>query len=325
MPLARLESLDLINRSLGFLPQLFEPAAAAALTALRVLMLSSWAEEEPRQLQPAVWRAPWLAQLTRLDAAGDGAFCDNICSALAPGSLPALRQVKLHASSGLRPAAFKALLAACNPAALESVNVWGAESADVARFAERLPALAALDVTFRAIPAGAGAAAAYEALQSARLAPLTRLSLSADDWLFDHPARLAALLSAPWAAPLRELGLHCAPMMDSSHLRSLRALSQLRHLRKLHMVTPRLEAAALRQAAAEGSLAASWAPRLAELQIFELWGFTADESADALRELLRLPLISRIEHLAFDAAARDSSEEEEFMRALPNLKKLTLS
>ena len=356
LPLGRIERLDTGQRTMDLLPQLFEPAAAAALTALRALdiMALDDAPEPPARgtpwlggaatgppdrarLGPAVWRAPWMAQLTRLELYCDCVTARYFSGALAPGSLPALQELRCEAIDlALTEPQLGALVGACSPAALRSLAFFGAHLSDLARLAEGLTGLNELhllsasedlQVWSRHIDGGV-AAAEYAALQGARLAPLARLSLRAGKWLFAQRARLEALLAAPWAAALRELTL-----IDvngySGHLQMLGALSALQHLHTLRFRRASFGSAALiKKAAADGS-AAAWAPRIKALELCSC-DFYGEK--DLLALLQALPL-ERLERLSIRGAgvslpmSGDALQElmAECVRVMPTLKSFEYS
>ena len=338
LPLGRLERLSLSHGARRLLHQLFEPAVATALTALRALSLTLLDDEAP---SPPVWRAPWMARLTRLELDCDCVTARHFSGALLPpGSLPALQELEYDVIDDMiRGDDLAPLLAACDPAALRSLSLRAAHLGDdVARLLEgRWPALRSLQ--FSQVPelwaedsadhrgawdtadgtlAGA-AAPAYEALLGARLAaPLTRLALYADGWLFapGQTRRLAALLTAPWAEELREIELSCV-QGDAGDLGRLAALSQLQHLTALHLRPARLPAAALQKVMDDGS-AAAWAPRIRELEVSLSDGLDLDD----MRALFKM--FARLERLCVIASARSRGDAEAAMaeaaRALPALK-----
>ena len=345
LPLGRLESLILDDdgAARAWLPQLFEPAAAAALTALDTLALVNGAAPLPQR--PAVWRAPWLAQLTKLDFSGPVEAFDRLARALAPGALPRVRELALGTGPGAsRPipaAALDALLAACGPAArLETLCVMTASWQHVAELAARLPALSALligpclddrphagnsgdlDAPFASRVA---AVAAIGELKAAPLAPLTRLGLNVEGhWLRAVPRKLGALLAAPWAAAsLVDLELYGA--LDGSGgggggdggsgggggaFPALAALAALPSLRALRLRYPHFTPAALRRVAGDVEARAdAWAPRLTDFELTEY-----DVGAAIVRALLLLPF-SRLERLCVvgeeDRAALQGDEDDD--------------
>ena len=342
--LGQLESLQFGAGALDYwLPQLLEPGTAAALTALDSLALRCF---DAPQRPALVWSAPWLAQLTRLDLLCCRGAVEYLSSpgggggALPPGSLPALRALAFEAREApLSAAGLDALLEACDPAVLQSLALKGFFFAgDAARRAEALPSLSSLHLRdgyrqwdFPSVDAAD--AAAFSALVSARLAPLTSLALRAGEWLLDPraaPPRLGALLAAPWAAgSLQELHL-TGCLASPARLRALdTALAQLPQLRALYLADTGLGGEAGRAALARaplgssggGAAAAVWAPRLVA---FALSGEPV--GADELAELLSLPF-SRLER--FSVAARLSREEraralDACVRALPALKEVEL-
>ena len=328
--LGRIESLGLESGAAEWaLPLFAKPAAAAALTALRSLAVEG--SFLIGDMEPSVWRAPWFSQLTQLRMAGDEQDFSSYARGLAPGSLAALRKLRL---SGFHPPAMedlRALLAACDAAALRTLTLPLLRLTTVARLTEGLPALERLelDVADNAVSEvdPGESPEAYEALRGARLAPLTSLTLSVSKWLLAEPARLSALLSAPWAASLVELGLR-------GKLRGPRArgapysraplpaldLSGLPRLRALRLIDPHLKPGLLDQAA-EAGWADEWAPRLREFSV-------SDYFADAftLDALLCLPFSSRLEALAVGAHLCTGLGEamDMCMTALPWLKKVVL-
>ena len=242
LPLGRIASLGLSLDAPGVVvPQLCEPGAAAALTALRSLsLLNSCYRELPLEL---VGRAPWLAQLTQLLLNDRPKAIGRFAGALAPGAMAALQKLRLFADGGwgLPPAAVDAVLAACDPVALRSLSLRGGALADVARLAKGLPALSALhlfcDREAKRRGTGKDPVPVYQTLVSARLTPLTSFELDGSPWLSSRPARLAALLSTPWAASLRKLSL--GALRSWSNGEGARALSaalpQLQHLDDLRL------------------------------------------------------------------------------------------
>ena len=330
LPFERLESLALDGKMLQFsATQLLTTEAAAALTALRSLdvcvsqgrpashLVLPFVPWTPWPGSPfwAVCRAPWLGQLTRLCIQGPKVLFDGLARALAPASLSSLRDLSLAVANDWAPplpsppAVLDALLAACNPATLETLSLSGAGFADAAGLAERLPALASLTL-----------APVWQVLASARLAPLTSVSLSVDaSWQLAEPGGLGAALSAPWAASLRAVTLGgplCAPS-GGAPLRPLAALSQLPHLRALRLRAPRLGAAELREAAAAAAAGGcSWVAKLAEFEVVDI-----DIGVDAARAWLWLLWSARrLERLAITANV-SADERNELMagvaRALP--------
>ena len=269
LPLGKLEALEVGAEMLQRLtPQLLAPEAAAALTALRSLDVRMFGVPARAPLADywAVWRAPWLAQLATLSILGTAGPLAGLAGALAPRALASLRGLHIShfgAEEPLPPAVLGALLEACDPATLEELSTSGVGYADAARAAERLPALASLGLWMgRRCPQEK-----CEALASARLAPLTSLSLDVGGWLPGAPGSLAALASAPWAASLRKVALYGA----LPGLCTLQPLGALRALTGLHLSFPRLSVAELRAAGAAGSSDdAGWARRLEEFTVGEL-------------------------------------------------------
>ena len=226
------------------MPQLCEPGAAAALTALRSLVVHGGHKPELRHecLRQAT---PWLAQLTRLVYSDSAEDVGHFAGALAPGALAALQHLGLSASSAawrlgcLPAAAVGAVLAACDPATLSSLSLCDVHFGDAARLVEGLPALSALRVlSGREARRGSPSEPLpdYKALASARLAPLTALEIDSSPWLFSRPARLAALLAAPWAASLRKLSLGVLRSWSGGEgWRALAAVSRLERLEDLQL------------------------------------------------------------------------------------------
>ena len=299
----QLEALELRGFAAALLPMLSSPgggAAAARLGRLRYLHL---------QLSPSsaagYQLVAQLPQLSRLVvAAANAGRLRPLLSALEPEGqqlppppppLRALRVLELDLDSewigqGLAGAAdVRRLLAAANPATLEELRLNGLEEGDVGALARRAGALAGLralavdgadlwgvgDGYEDAAAGDARAAAGVRALRRAALAPLTRLGV-ASAWLVAKRARLAALLSAPWAASLVELRLSGSLREDGDSVAGagvLRALSGLPHLRALRLdVVDFARAAAERAQAAERpgeEPAAAWARRLVDFELVD--------------------------------------------------------
>ena len=249
LPLRRLETLSLTGDAVALLPPLLKPGAAAQLASLSSLSLTFGDGERPSRAFGALWRAPFLPQLTRLefwdlDAATEDAEAllaalpvapigDGL-EPLAPPPLPPppplLRSIKALVVSraddncpeddeGLVSwGHLAALLAACNPATLEALYVddCGEDAAEA--LAERAGDFTALrrlrldgrdfcrsefDLDTGDLDGECDApAAAWLAIAEARFAPLESLDIRRTGWLLQEPKRLAALLSAPWAASL---------------------------------------------------------------------------------------------------------------------------
>ena len=367
IPLWRLESLEIPVDAATRLPRL---TRAAALTALRSLELCDERGDEQERAEadleddedeafvpellpppaPAVGRAPWLAGLTRLRVCGRPPFLRWVAASLAPRSLAAVRELTLLEtdSGNLAEDVLAPLVAAANPATLRTLHVPGRSYALAARLAEALPALRSLhfigcpDDALRSPDDGGGEgeqaahdtrniiAAEYATFHNAHLAPLTSLSLEAGGWLCAEPARLAMLLSAPWAASLRKLRLKfgCSSGDDGGRLPSLAAaLPQLRHLHTLRICWLDLDPSKLCRALAAG--ADAWALRLVELQV-HVWPAPFSEDGDVLRALLRAPL-SRLERLAVRVPGPLGDSDlrarlmDECVRALPTLRRVELT
>ena len=325
--LRRLETLALGAEAAAVgLPALFALEAASALTRLRNLSLDlECAAEDPPAVQ---WHAPWLRQLTRLALIG-GKAVRYASRALAPRALPALRVLEAasmgSAHEALSLTHVRALLAACDAAALQKLSLRVA-GLDVQReVAAVLPALRDLELlgaSFWAEPefAPAGGAffsdqhtpnrahAAWRAFCELPLAQLTRLRVDAGRHVFQDGAApapgLAPLFAAGWARGLRALELGALRDDDGGRvLRALRGLCALTGLRTLALDIVYLDEAALDEAAAEG-WADGWAPRLAS---FELASYSC--SVRAFHALLRLPFGDRLERLRVSTQSFVSSAE----------------
>ena len=330
-PAERLESLRFERSALEYwVPQLLlEPGMAAALTALQSLSLVGPSFDEPPQ--PQAWRAPWAARLTRLELCQWSLPNGFLAETLPPRSLPALRSLVLkffdckHAPAASELAA---ALAACDAAALKELVLGGVCFDDeVARLLEALPALSSLQLldfggcTEVGRHPGDSGDAACAAIRGARLAPLTSLAVDCCAWLGDAPLRLADVLSAPWAAALRELTLVAHVCSDDGLCALGAALPQLEHLRTLRLVNHGFGGPpgeyTLEQAAKKG-LADGWAPQIREL---ELLGHVIDPyTAHALlqlpwRRLERLKVAAMFptsEEVAAEVTNWDEDEEEEW-------------
>ena len=307
LPWGQLRCIALRGGAAVLLPRLLE-AQLTALTSLEAELFSGGAEimEKNAEALEALWRAPWVQQLERLTLRGfapKGVAFEKMLAALpAPPAPPPLRSLKqLHC--GLRgwPLAsvndVRRLLAACNPGELETLALERVTHSDVLGLAARAGALTALRSL--AIPCDGGAGEQswpWAALHDAPLAPLTRLGLGlwCDAVPRDSPNSPASLLSAGWAAELRELSLvfgvdyHWPPVTTQGFATS--ALAALSQLRSLHLGEPRLGKAALEAARAEG-----WAGRLVD---FTLVQFVMEEGA--LTALAGLPF-ARLERLRVSA------------------------
>ena len=317
--LRRLQALDLSGGAAAlWLPSLFEPATAAALTRLRDLSVEHYSSN--RRLPAAPWRAPRMAQLTRLALEGDRDQMRLVSRELTPGALSALRTLEISTHDcylGTRK--LRRIIAACGAArgeaALQMLALDGVAGAAVRDVAASLPALRALelfnaDFTYGGLTDseddddGGGAIVSDEwrdpndvafcAFMAAPLAPLTRLELHLGSSV---AARLPAMFAAGWATALREVALRaigdfggCGPP-DTLTPRALRGLSALTALTRLALVDLDLgDGGDLEAAAAEG--ANVWAPRLVELELE-----TCNPLTDGIiATLLALPL-SRLERL----------------------------
>ena len=287
--LRRLEALELHSHPVSpWLEALLEPGVAAGLTRLVDLSITFPYPAAPDPpLPPAPWRAPWLSQLTRLAIDGDAPMVRYVCAALAaPRALPALRALEATGSR-LSAGELRALLAACDAAALEALTL-GAVAADAVRdaVAAELPSLRSL-VVFGANN-GAGIAAGDWA--DAPFPPLTRLAVLVSRRLpADGPQPfLAPLFASDWARGLRDVELHNlgdspGPSKSRYALFLLQGLSALTALRRLSLEAASMEnPAPLIQAARKG-WADGWAPRLAEFRL------RATAGIRSLRALGRLP------------------------------------
>ena len=212
----------------------------------------------------------------------------------------------------LSAGALRGLLAAVDPAVLEELAVEDCKEGAAAALAARagdFTALKRLRLDSRDFfrweeAAYSGSvlrscnrpAACWRTLQQAPLPCLESLDVGAAGWLLWQPERLAALLSAPWAASLVELSLiggdgpHVVHDADEA-LRpaALAALAALPRLRRLKLVDTGLGAATLEAAAAP---AAQLAARLAELTVLDV----SPETAGLLVALGRLRF-ARLERL----------------------------
>ena len=308
--MACLGSLRLIGGALCLLPALFAPGAAAVRASLWSLSLSGYGRWHDRGVLPSPGgRLPGLPALEKLSIRH---IHSSFFDALGPGSLPALRALRLIEEVGT-PVHLEPFVAA-SPL-LEDLDVAGNFVPDVARLAGRLRALSALALVVDFDDLDALATDPADDLAAAPLPPLARLSLSVEEWVYE-PAELRALLSARWAASLRSLELNdCRP----SVLLALAPLQQLRALRLGHVWD--FTAAALKPVVAASRAAGAWAPRLVELAI-RMTNTNID--AAAVRALLRLPL-SRLEYLEIEVGV-DRAEwgplERRCMRALPALEEV---
>ena len=161
--LRHLEALALGDGAIAlWLPALFGAGTAAALPRLRGLELTAemggtadWRKCLPR----APWRAPWLAQLTRLVVAGKNDFLEQIAAALPPRALPAVRALEVRCSEDgatMEGATLRAMLAACDAAALEEVSFDRAAVAAARDLVAGLPALRSLTYHFPEFWSSAG-------------------------------------------------------------------------------------------------------------------------------------------------------------------------
>ena len=150
----RLEALEVRSGAAQLLlPAVLRPQVALRLARLRDLSIDlggdPWAPSSS-PLDPAAaapWRAPWLAQLTRLSIAGGNRHLLAAARALAPGALPALRALEARPfDHRLGAAALRGLLGACDAAALRSLTLHSPIIEEVRGLVAALPALEALEL-----------------------------------------------------------------------------------------------------------------------------------------------------------------------------------
>ena len=310
---------------------LFEAeAAAAGLARLRDLDITL-PDPGPAGWQKP-WRAPLLTQLTRLSVAGTVGALQGMVKALGARALPALRALKVRQFNSyddghLGAGQLRALLAACDAAALEALSLRSVAAAALHGVAAGLPALRALEYDnpdFRieqdrggwGPPSDPHAVAnpPWRAFLAAPLAPLTRLELEIGNYPLSAHEGLAPLFSRPWVQSLRELALCAMIRMDDAAqcpLRSLAGLSALTALSRLCVDVQNLKPGVLEQVASKGCWA-GWAPRLAA---FELRA-RCTSSAGALSALPRmLPSFRRLERLAVLTDERFTPQELEAFSA----------
>ena len=296
-----LRSIALSGGAMALLPQLAAAPAAAQLTALTSFaadlylsrdseLLVRWQAEALAML----WRAPWAPQLEQLALEGFAPDRAVHAALFAPPPLPALKRLRVqfgfygYCETGAND--LRRLLAACSPGTLEALEL-GVARNDVLGLAAAAGALTALRSLAIVCNNSAGTQQwPWAALRDASLAPLTRLKLLCNALPCDSPNSPASLLSAGWAAELRELSLvfgvdyHWPPVTTQAFATS--ALAALSQLRSLHLGEPRLGKAALEAARAEG-----WAERLVD---FTLAQFVMEDGA--LTALAGLPF-ARLERL----------------------------
>ena len=323
LPLQQLRVLELKEQMTdALLPVLLRLDVAPALTALRALTL------DPRgvaQVLSALWRAPWVPQLTRLELKGLDASDDAVDALFAalphngafagapPPLLRSIKELTVAASEvcveehhqGLVED-LRRLLAAANPATLEALALEDCQQGAAAALAERAGAFTALKrlrLDGRDFCRSVGddgqvqldcnrPAAAWRAIQAARFARLDSLDIGCAGWLLHAPERLGALLSAPWAASLMELSLWGSdqPLQAGAFT----ALSALPQLQRLQLNRIGLDAEELGDAFARG-LTAGLAARLTDLRIL-----APSLEAGVLAALGLVPF-ERLERLAFKA------------------------
>ena len=353
--LNRLESLRLGgDAALLSLPALSTGRGAAALTRLRDLELGCPGSGAPclrERLRAAPWRPCWTSQLTRLAVSdfynllrlapsGEPLNGEEGAPALPPPpapplALPALRALELSAcrerdppTSDLTDAALRAVLAACDAAALEALAPRRAGGGALREAALALPRLGALVVDAYFVThghdAGEGGRAAgrsWRALCDAPLVGLTRLELHASLAQLGD-AGLAPLFASDWARALRELSLYSVDASERG-VAKLQGLSALTSLTKLTVgLCGHVQAFELVQAAS-GGFGSGWAPRLLDFR----WGGMLD--APGMHALLLLPF-AKLERLTVWAGARFSPAQlADFSaacaKALPRLAALEFS
>ena len=332
--LPQLEALALSGDAVAlWLPALFEPQAAAALTRLRDLELDKtrhggWRGQWDRCLPAAPWRAPWLSQLTRLALGLDEESLPFAAHALPPGSLPALRALEVHSREGhlsmgsltmgtLRLGCFLGACCAAAPGALESLSLTGTGLLTARGAAVRLPALRALecvDIDFYETrrpliprrgpaPRPGGPERDWRALCVAPMPPLTRLVIEPANPVDCKPAagaartarRLPRLFAARWVTSLRELSIRGLDAAAPNGGLVMRCLGGLSKLTELTRLSLELKhaSAPVIARAAAKGWADGWAPLLVDLEL-RLSG-VADPAA--LHALLLLPL-GRLERLS---------------------------
>ncbi|KAI8466566.1 MAG: hypothetical protein J3K34DRAFT_57929 [Monoraphidium minutum] len=252
----------------ALLPRL--SARPDGLAALRGLTLNGGA----RGID-ALWAAPWLTQLTRLDLfrgaesnGGGVGFGGNILQELPSKgrALPALQELRLTqhyaAGVGFTPAD-AARLAACRLPALRRLTLSKIKPGALPPLMAAGWAAGLVDLSIAGTePGWCGAAALARALG------LTRLDLSCRTGVEGSSldaAALGALLSAPWAEALQELRLYGQPLgggaAGDAAARAL-AAAPLPRLRACTLVHTRLTAAGVAVLAA-----APWLPGLTALTL----------------------------------------------------------
>ena len=332
----RLEALTLAeNAAAALLPAMLGGAGRAAwpLVRLKDLDFTLSGNHDWPQLLPAPWRTPWLSQLTRLRVSAYADTLPHVARALAPRSLPALRTLQVDAGDAGSSAAglLRALLAACDAAALESLDLYGVPCAavrDAAIAAPGLPALRSLALGgLELCDDDAGPAPVWQALLDAPLAPLTCLDITFEEAPFNGTGAsgLAPLLACGWARGLRALSLvvlhgDYARRHGRSVLRELTALEALPDLHSLKLSLDDLNAATVREAAATARV---WAPRLAEFELTLRCPYEGAATVAALRALLlRVPFSGRLERIGLDLDCIVTEDELQSLsaacaRALP--------
>ncbi|KAI8464219.1 MAG: hypothetical protein J3K34DRAFT_492513 [Monoraphidium minutum] len=288
LPWHRLQEVA-VDSITALLPRL--SALPGGLAALRGLKLSG----DVRGLD-ALWAAPWLTQLTRLEVwrlphnngGWDGSLVDDLPSggrALPAGSAAALQHLSLtgiYADGGGFTPADGARLAACSLPALHELAVDNLMPRALPPLMAAGWAAGLRDLRVEGqVPGWCGAAGAAAL---ARPSALTRLIFryhSNEGYAISAPLSLAAfrtLLSAPWAATLQDLQLHGQPLGGSS--------AELTRL-ELHYGA----AAPLNAAALGALLSAPWAAAPQELTISGCARGCGSAGAAAVRTLAaaRLP------------------------------------
>ena len=336
-PLSRFETLELGGEMACLLATLPHAPAArplAALRALRVDFDGYW--PEPGERFDAVWRAPWLAQLTRLElsaeagyvAAADGLFAALPAAAAAPPLLRSLRELVIRTTNwhdgepeaGVAPRDLLRLLAAANPATLEALHLHDCRAGAAAVLAARVSALTSLKrLTLngrdfcRSVSTSVVTgetyldqgcnhpAAPWRLIRKAAFPPsLQSLDVVCGGWLLWRPERLEALLSAPWAAQLVELSLSGGDgdVQDRKHDTTLdaRAFAALSSLPALRRL--RLFDVGIQPAALEAAAARGWCDGLAR-SLEELHIFDFYLETGALAALGPMPF-ERLKRLSVD-------------------------
>ena len=176
LPLKQLEALDLRFGMSALFAPLLRAGAAGALASLRSLRVDfdRCGVQPSKAALRALWRAPWLAQLTRLELAvdnGDLAAADGLFAALPdpeegrrrrplapptpppPPPLRSIRELVISSTAvdddepddgSVAPDGLRRLLAAVNPATLEALAIHDCQAGAAAVLTERVGALTSL-------------------------------------------------------------------------------------------------------------------------------------------------------------------------------------